>query len=534
MNGSNDKIDKFDKKLFQMAAQEKMISPNTLNEKVDAALRELPNKIYRVNLRRTFILVAVFTMLFSITVTASVGILRERMESLNREKLEEFFNQIYQSKIPSDNYNRYLTDAEQVRKEELKQAYEDQGVFPEGELTLIDAANDYSGKGVAYLADTGTFFFPEQEMTDEQLLQLIDFIYKRDYSLQKVNELIEAGEADISEVLEPMDKAIGETDAALLESNAIWDPGQELTIAYTGDLSILSMTAGKRNIYLGGWNAIHKMAIGSSDSELIYDDFEKDTRITCMHEDSVGNVYFAGMETESVQDPEDASKLMSTHTMALWKLDSNGKLLKKIDLSEYSGEYGGIVTRIAVDKQGNIYLNGRIDELELFVLNAEGEFVTAIDSGQYYFHTLGGLGMGKDGNIYTMIYSGTRENDSQMGIAAIDVAGGKLGDTYLGIVPDETIMLDIIAPGSDTDLVFWGYDGIFTYNLGEEEAINVLPAYEAPCNYEGVVYCALSDGRILFASATEYIEEISDDGQTRYLRKPEKTTFYYMPGLRER
>lgn len=532
MKESSGKIDGVDKKLFQMAAQEKMVLPYTLDEKIDAALGKLPDKIYRVNLKRGFILAAVFTMLFSITVTASVGILRERMEALNREKLEEFFKQIYQSKIPSDNYNRYLTDAEQVRKEELKQAYEEQGVFPEGELTLIDAVNDYSGKGVAYLADTGTFFFPEQEMTDEQLLQLIDFIYKRDYSLQKMNELIEAGEVDMSEALESMDETIEETDAALLTSNAIWNPGQELTIAYTGDLSILSMAAGKRNIYLGGWNAIHKMVIGSSDSELIYDDFEKDTRITCMHEDSIGNIFFAGMEIDFIQDPGDASKLVSTHRVVLWKLDSNGKLVKKIDLSEYSGEYGGIVTRMTVDKQGNIYLNGRIDELELFVLNSEGEFVTAIDSGQYSFHTLGGLGMGKDGKIYTMIYAGTRGNDSQMGIASIDVAGGKLGDTYLGIVPDETIMLDIIAPGSDTDLVFWGYDGIFTYNLGEEEAINVLPAYEAPCNYEGVVYCALSDGRILFASATEYIEEISDDGHTRYLRKPEKTTFYYVSGLR--
>ena len=55
--------------------------------------------------------------------------------------------------------------------------------------------------------------------------------------------------------------------------------------------------------------------------------------------------------------------------------------------------------------------------------------------------------------------------------------------------------------------MFWGYDGIFTYNLGEDKALNVLPAYEAPCNWEGVMYCALPDGRIVFADCSQYSHE---------------------------
>ena len=31
------------------------------------------------------------------------------------------------------------------------------------------------------------FILPDQELTDEELLQIIDFLYKRDYSLQEAN-----------------------------------------------------------------------------------------------------------------------------------------------------------------------------------------------------------------------------------------------------------------------------------------------------------------------------------------------------------
>lgn len=191
-----------------MAGREKIIPPETLGDKIEIILTGLPEsgvtvtmgrkKIFsfKMNFRKALVLSAALVMLLSITATAA-GFLRQRMEALNREKMEEYFAQIYTAKIGMDNYNRPYTPKEKERMEELLPAYQEQGVFPKGELTMLDRASQYKGKGVAFLKSTSTFFFPEDEMDDEQLLQLLDFYHKRDYSLAKMNEKIASGETGI-------------------------------------------------------------------------------------------------------------------------------------------------------------------------------------------------------------------------------------------------------------------------------------------------------------------------------------------------
>ncbi|MDE6816864.1 MAG: hypothetical protein K2P71_12670, partial [Lachnospiraceae bacterium] len=145
----------------------------------------------------------------------------------------------------------------------------------------------------------------------------------------------------------------------------------------------------------------------------------------------------------------------------------------------------------------------------------------SVTSEEFNCHDLGGLGIGKDGRVYTQI-----QTKDRMGIASVDPVKGALDEIYMDIVPEGTIMLDIVAAGADTDFVFWGYDGIFTYNLGEDKAVNVLPAYEAPCNWEGVMYCALPDGRIVFADCSQYRNE-----GDKIKSVPENITFYYKSTL---
>ena len=70
-------------------------------------------------------------------------------------------------------------------------------------------------------------------MSDEELLQIIDFYAKREYSLQKMNEMIAAGEADFPKEAKPTvpDEV---TDFSVLDSSVGFQPEQALTIAYTG------------------------------------------------------------------------------------------------------------------------------------------------------------------------------------------------------------------------------------------------------------------------------------------------------------
>lgn len=527
--------DRLEQDLFAMAEREEMILPDTLQNRIDDILVSLPKRRkYRMNWKKAVVLAAALTAMFSITVTAAVSILQQRMEAMNEQEMETYFLQIYQNAVGVDNYNRPYQESERERMEELRKSYEEAGVFPQSVLTMLSEPEAYKGKGVGFYGKTGTFFFPEKEMSDEELLQIIDFMHKRDYSLQAMNEKLKAGEIEnpTEMVNKEWEKEIEETatDDSVLQSEAVWDPAQELTIPYTGTLEVRRIAAGQNCIFLMGWNAIHKMEIGSSDSELFFDDFEVETDITALYQDKKGDIYMALVEwTDS--DENAVTMAGSSYRMALWILSADGAVKKKVDLSPYREEIGGIVSRMTVDEQGNIYLRAMFSKVLISVFDKEGNYVKAITSDTYQSHPAGGLGIGKDGKVYTQIEArgGTAE-ERKMGIASVNLEKGGLEEIYEGIVPEGTIMLDIIAPGSETDFVFWGYDGIYTYNLGEKSAVNVLPAYEMPCPGEGSMYCALPDGRIVLGYCTEH--RIEGEGEnSRAYSVPEKTCFYYRSGL---
>ena len=522
--------DKWEETLFRMADQEQIVMPESLSDKIEEALCKPVEAKFHMNWRKSLILAAALTMLASATAVASVGALRERMEAMNREKLEEYFTQIYTTKIGVDNYNRPYTDTEKERMDELRESYENEARFPKGELTMIEKPEEYKGKGVALLGDTTTFFFPAGEMSDEELLQIIDFIHKRDYSLQKMNEMIAAGEAQMPVIEEEIEA----TDAEILAGDTVYEPTQELTIPYTGDLELdLTIAAGRNELFLAGFNTVHRMEIGSSDSELFFDDFGVETRILAMCQDTNGDVYMALWQWPDENEAE-------SRELAVWVVNKDGELLRKIDMYPYMAqERRGYVRRMTIGADGYLYLSvaglkspKEAQECEILVLDREGNYISRIAPDEYALNLNGGLGVGKDGKVYTYIenYYDYEDPERKMGIASLNAKEGTLEEIYYNILPENTIMIDIIAQGAESDFVFWGYNGIFTYNLGDESAVNVLPAYEAPCDWEGARYCALPDGRIVIANVSDY-RVIEHPLGKRFLAVPEKTCFYYMPGV---
>ena len=549
--------DKWEDTLFHMAEREQILMPQTMSDQIEEILCKLNNdtddrksndgshdysefqrndeaytgRRFRMNLKKSLILAAALVMLISATAVASVGAVRERMEAMNREKIEAYFVQVHASKIGVDNYNRPYTADEKERLKQLREGYGNEAGFPKGELTMIDDAQAYRGKGVAFLGASSTFFFPDREMGDEELLQIIDFQYRRDYSLQKMNEMIESGEAQMPEIEE---EEIDATDEETLKSDAVYEPGQELTIPYTGELELdLAIAAGRGELFIAGWNTVHRMKIGSSDSELFFDDFGVETRILTMCQDTNGDVYMALWQWADENDPQ-------TRTLALWVVSEEGELLRKIDLSSYMNpERTGITRRMVMGPDGYLYLSAaglrspkEAQECEILVLDREGNYISRIAPDEYALNLDGGLGVGPDGKVYTLIenFYDPENPERKMGIASLDAKQGTLGEIYYDIVPEDTIMLDVVTQGAESDFVFWGYNGIFTYDLGDEKAVNILPAYEAPCDWEGVRFCALSDGRIVFADVNDYRIKEHPLGK-RFLAIPEKTCFYYVPGI---
>ena len=157
--------DFLDRKLYKMAEQEQMAVSEDLDARVDDILQHLEKNgrgsRHHYSFRRAAILAAACLVLASATVTAS-GMYQARMESMNHEKLEEYFAQLQDANASADSYSRPMTESETARLEELRQAYLEQGYFPKKELTLIDSPEKYK-KGVAFYAERSTFFLPEQE-----------------------------------------------------------------------------------------------------------------------------------------------------------------------------------------------------------------------------------------------------------------------------------------------------------------------------------------------------------------------------------
>lgn len=521
--------DDLEKKIYEMAEKEIIPVPDRLRIAVREEIRELPEKRKGLTMKRALALAAVLVMLFSITATAAAGAYQQRMEAMNREKLEQYFVQLYTSKAGADNTNRPYTQKERERLQELTAAYVEQGLFPEKELTWLEDYKDYKGKGVGFYGATSTFFLPEEELSDEQLLQIIDFWKKRDYSLAKMNEMIESGETQFPEAA-LVKEEITPTDPEILESQAVWDPAQELTIPYTGSLPVDIIGVGNNCIFLGGWNSIHKMEIGSSDSCPFFEDFSEQTRINAICQAKSGEVYAAAWEYM-----EDGAR-----EAVIFVLDQEGSLIRRIDISKYNSEDRfSWITHMVVDEQGYIYLtNLGLEKHEfLLVLDQEGELVSRIRDERFRTHPAGGLCVGKDGRVYCLII---QKDEWIMGVAAVDPEDGCLSDVYDSILPADTVVPDVIAAGADTDLVIWSYSGIFTYDLGDENAECILPAYEFPCEVEGTLSCALPDGRIVLSrngktTVDEQLSMLVSGGEFEFhVPVPESTCFYYLSGLRQR
>lgn len=136
--------------------------PECVHNAIDNASSEIltkkPKEIKRFFKKRTLLLVAVITLLSGMTVFASANLWQQRMMEMNQEEIESYFISIASSKAPSFRYNRVMTEEERLLWDEMKYLYQNQGMFPNGSLTMLKSADEYSGKSIGYDKESGTFF----------------------------------------------------------------------------------------------------------------------------------------------------------------------------------------------------------------------------------------------------------------------------------------------------------------------------------------------------------------------------------------
>ena len=108
---------------------------------------------------------------------------KARMEHMPQEEKTELIDEAYASGEEGSSYSRELRDEEKERFYELRVKYQTEETFPEGELNRIEAKEDAGEDRLCYLPETREFFLPERELTDEEMLQIIDWQTKSSYAL---------------------------------------------------------------------------------------------------------------------------------------------------------------------------------------------------------------------------------------------------------------------------------------------------------------------------------------------------------------
>ena len=565
--------DYIDRKIRKMAESERMAVPESLNTTVENILEGLKPEnadskntdgkganqtVRHYGFRRIVISAAACLLLASVTVTAS-GLYRTRMESMNHEKLETYFSGLQEADVAADSYSRPLTDGEKNRLEELRQAYLEEGYFPKKELVMLDSPEKYK-KGVAFYAARSIFFLPEEEMTDEELLELIDFREKRDYSLAKITEEIEAGDYEyvktedsaVSEEMSQTEDSVGlgemsqtgrsqqeqGTGAASVVLGAD-TAAQEWQIAYAGELSIRCAVAAEQGLYVGGFTMegkarVEYLAYGSGTPEKFYDDFDEDGEVYSLCIAPDGSVYAAlrGLASPGAEHGR---------LPVIYHISPEGTLL---DCFAAGDREWNIVDSMATDAQGRLYMRIRMQEDGSYVriYSAEGELIgTVADDDSYAVQGAGALGQGKDGKVYAaaLATENVTAEDDPVTLVSVDPerlcflpVQGDAAENAKAVQSTGTIyQWNMVAAGvSDgSDFILWGYSGVDTYRLEDAEFTRAQEVWEMPCGTEGTCAVIVPDGRILYIGATGGVQGQTAAGVDISGKDPAKTYFYYEP-----
>lgn len=163
---------------------------------------------------------------------------RARMENLSREEVKEMENLLRKQRVLADTYSREFSENEEQRYRELWRAYE-KGTFPQKEIPQANNLEEVEEGAFCYLWDTSEYCLPDRELTDEELLEMIDLSHKQNYALsqsQAVQEVRAEMEAEQKRLKEEVAAAGGITEAEALEiaenylRSRLGDEAKEMTL----------------------------------------------------------------------------------------------------------------------------------------------------------------------------------------------------------------------------------------------------------------------------------------------------------------
>ena len=131
---------------------------------------------------------AAFVLIAGAVIPSQAGLrnfVKDRLENMPKQELEAV-NQMVQSQnnAEADSFSREYSKEEIKRMQQLQEAYQN-GRFPQQTITFTDSVGQIPDDSLSYDPDTSFLYLPDRTLTDEELLQIIDFNYTRDYAVSQ-------------------------------------------------------------------------------------------------------------------------------------------------------------------------------------------------------------------------------------------------------------------------------------------------------------------------------------------------------------
>ncbi len=427
------------------------------------------------------LLAASLTLFSGMTVFAANSLWQQRMEALNEQEMVEYFENIKLSNAPAFRYNRGLTESESENLVALGERYELEGLFPDGALMMLSEGEKYSGKGIAFEIANGTFCLPKEELNEEELLQIVDFYHKAEYSVKQISMSIQNGdivlqdkkEDNIPEFMQqklPVNENISSLEVALKEVDLPKEIG-----------------ANDSYVYLGYDKEIKRMKLGTDSLENFFALSEEET-LYAMDVQENGDML---LSLRCVADHTDS------YENKIIKVNSQGEIVTEYDVESAIDKDGHMLQNLMAyklqeDNNGNLYVKTRwSSSLLLYVFDKDGNYQTTIADSQYTVHPAGEMCFDKEGRLVVL---GMNE------IITIDTKEKQVINQQKYVTLDMTAAVELIYPMDDGSYYLFSYDGLYQTNLEHETCDKLLTPTESKIFEEGARCYPISEDTFVVAN----------------------------------
>lgn len=235
-------ISRADRQFRRMAKRSNYPQSEDMEKKVNSLLEELTgrqsdDKQYTIYRKIAIACMAVIVVgVLAKPAAAAVNYVAKRMQQVPETTQEKLYEE--QQNAQGDEaiqYSRALSPKEQQRYDQLFAEYEKNGKMPEKELFTEET---YSGTKdyPVYTTKDRRLWLPERDLTDEEMLQIIDYYHVVDYSLQNENQKKQALTEGTTTEVTGSDKEIVQQKAITLLETTFGVDAQSFKIEVSSDV----------------------------------------------------------------------------------------------------------------------------------------------------------------------------------------------------------------------------------------------------------------------------------------------------------